>query len=64
VGREGSEHIQNSKADVTQHRQQHAKQGTNMDHVKEFVFETSTITINEIVEILGISSGSIEIAVQ
>jgi len=60
MGRKGSEHIQNSKADVTQYTHQHAKQTTNMHHVNEFVFETSIITIHRVVKILGISGGSIQ----
>ena len=41
MGRKGFEQIQNSKADVTQYTHKHAKQATNMDHVEEFVFETT-----------------------
>ena len=58
MGREVSGHIQTSKADVTQLMHQHAKQMTNMDHWKEFVFKTSIMTIHEVVKILGISCGS------
>jgi hypothetical protein len=60
MGRKGSEHIQNLKAAVTQYTHQHAKQMTNMDHVKEFAFKTSIITIHEVVTILGISCGSVQ----
>jgi len=52
MGRKDSEHIQNSKADVTQYKHQHAKQMTNMDHVNKFHFETLIITIHEVVKIL------------
>jgi len=52
--------IHNSKADVTQYTHQHAKQTTNMDHMNEFVFKTSIITIHEVVKILRISCGSIQ----
>ena len=52
MGRKVSQHIQNSKVDVTQYNQQQAKQTTNMDHVNEFVFETLIITIHEVVKIL------------
>ena len=43
---------------------QRAKQTKNMDHVKEFVFETSIITTREDVKIMGISCGSIQNTVQ
>jgi len=52
MGRKVSEHIQNSKADVTQYKHTHAKQMTNTDHVKEFGFEILIITIHEVVKIL------------
>jgi len=52
MGRKDSEHIQNSKADVTQYKHQHAKQKTIMDHVNEFGFKNLIITIYEVVKIL------------
>jgi hypothetical protein len=48
------------KVDVTQHTNQHTEQMTNMDYVKEFVFETSTITIHDVVKIIRISRGSVQ----